>query len=100
MKDDAERARECLARTMEEFGGDARLSCAADIRADVGNEYWDVPIRAMLAFAQQPEGWVLVPEVPPIGWFQKAKQLLGADPVDARTVWSAMLDVAPIPGEE
>lgn len=45
-----ERARECLARAMEQHGGDARLSCAADIRADKGSEYWSVPIRALIAF--------------------------------------------------
>lgn len=40
---------------------------------------------------------MLVPFTPPLAWFKTAKRLLGADPVEARTIWSAMLKEAGAP---
>jgi len=46
-----ERAREAYAQAVERLGGPARMSIAADIRADTSTEYYHVTMAAMLAFA-------------------------------------------------
>jgi hypothetical protein len=86
-------------------GGRLRNEAAASVLRsnanDVRNGGGDSRIiRAMIAFAQQPEGWRLVPKICPEVWLDRARRLLGADAGEAQIVWSAMLDVAPIPGEE
>lgn len=102
MKDDAERARAIVKATphlsacLRERGIPGGCTCDQAVRATL----------AALAFAQQPEGWVLVPVVPTQAMIDAAGgpcvNLERADDpsYEPAEVWSAMLDVAPIPGEE
>lgn len=46
-----ERAREACAQAVEQLGGPARMSIAADIRADTSAKYYNVTMAAMLTFA-------------------------------------------------
>jgi len=87
MKDDAERAREAICE-------DVWLSIPAYLHKSI--------INRMLAFAQQPEGWVLVPKQPTDAMYEAAASSWdGAlSTYWALAMWSAMLNVAPIPGEE
>jgi len=124
MQDDAERARECLAREMERDadaigageGGKLRNEAAASVLRcnanDVRNGGGDSRvIRAMIAFAQQPEGWrealekISTLTVTPISEDHAAanngKEVIRAKSIARRALApAAMLDVAPIPGEE
>lgn len=120
MKDDAERARECLARVVSQSGPEPRDSkadeewcawlLAKNTRLDREKLDGSTALRAMIAFAQQPEGWRLVPIVPdeammqagvnnnPTSWTGDTD--IGFAHDVAATVWSAMLGAASIPGEE
>jgi hypothetical protein len=132
MKDDADRARarvtDAIRKADEDFGYSIRLTRLVDDVATYtltfpgeeplefgSNEDANEHVRAerdkrradaiLLAFAQQPEGWVLVPREPTIKMSAAGNEAVNYHPDDiirnqADIAWSAMLDVAPIPGEE
>ena len=106
MKDDTERAREIGGRLLQDkvwaearqrFLNDATQQDFEDHLIRVAGEQ-----AALLAFAQRPEGWVLVPKQPTDAMYEAAASSWdGAlSTFWALAMWSAMLDVAPIPGEE
>ena len=106
MKDDAERAREVYAQTVERMAVKGNYK-ANDIRAGVLTPDDERAIAAMLAFVQQPGGWRLTPREPTEAMVKAgAKAWIyhnGCDePYDSEIpdIYAAMLDVAPIPGEE
>jgi len=111
MKDDAERARERLGKLVAESG--RYSSVASHAFSTQGRDIFILAsdaIELAVAFAQQPEGWVLVPREPDKAMYDAAWHLrdLERSPkclqpdwtYTCKAVWSAMLDVAPIPGEE
>ena len=105
MKDDAERAREIAATVVNRAVRENSFigpGTVADFRMIAEQA-------ALLAFAQQPEGWVSIEKttlkvlLPPgscereylDGWVDGQTYLIGNI-----VGWSAMLDAAPAPGEE
>jgi len=111
MKDDAERAREVPGILPQDW--DFWLKGAAQILQSNGTETHAEKVRqvreaieAMIALAEPPKGWVLVPRE----LTDEMMYVWGSNSRDhydhgiagywARQTWSAMLDAAPIPGEE
>lgn len=105
MKDDAERAGECLRATPHDPNENCGRPNVVFARCTC-----DRHIRAMVAFAQQPEGWreALKPFADLADEMERVaaqhgtapSEIMRRAPFDACLRARAMLDVAPIPGEE
>lgn len=101
MKDDAERARDIDEQAMICVNDIHALATQLATGSIMPAMFRRKTFARLLAFAQQPEGWRLVPAEPTQAMKEAAVfavRKIGV--VCAGDVYSAMLDAAPIPGEE